>query len=107
MIAALYLDGGLVTAQRFVEFYWSPLVEAAGVPPRDPKTTLQEWAQGRGLPLPSYVVVESRGPAHEPVFTIEVRVEGREPESATGGSKRAAEQVAASRLLDRLEGAEA
>jgi len=103
VLAALYLDGGLAAVERFIAREWLPLIEAKHLPPRDPKTGLQEWAQGRGLPLPRYRELGREGPAHEPRFTIEVTVQGFGPESATGGSKRAAERAAAEKLLTKLE----
>jgi ribonuclease-3 len=102
LIAALYLDGGLTAARGFVERHWTLLMDQDLRPPQDAKTALQEWAQGAGLPLPAYTVVATAGPAHEPLFTIEVRVEGHQPAVASGRSKRAAEQAAASSLLGRL-----
>jgi ribonuclease-3 len=102
VIAALYLDGGLAAAARFIERHWGPLIEAAPRPPQDAKTALQEWAQSLGLPLPDYREVGREGPDHEPLFTIELRLEGRAPVRATGPSKRAAEQAAAAALLRRL-----
>lgn len=104
VIAALYLDGGLEAARQFVIAYWTPLILADVEPPRDAKTSLQEWAQARGLPLPSYRELERQGPAHDPVFTMEVQVQDFPGEQGAGGSKRQAEQVAAQALLDRLEG---
>ena len=105
VIGALYLDGGLEPARRFVEPLWQPLLEAELQPRQDAKTALQEWAQGRGLPLPNYQEVARSGPAHEPIFTVQVLVEGSEPTEGQGRSKRAAEQEAAGRLLARLTGA--
>ena len=102
VIAALYLDGGLVCARGFIERHWRPRIEAAARPPMDAKTTLQEWAQGRSLPLPSYREVGREGPDHGPVFTVEVTVVGQAPLRATGASKRAGEQAAAARLLRTL-----
>ncbi|MCH7539240.1 MAG: ribonuclease III [Proteobacteria bacterium] len=102
VIAALYLDGGFAAAQRFVEDRWTPLVAMDVEPPQDAKTALQEWAQGRGKPLPTYETLSVAGPPHEPTFVIEVRVEGLEPATASGSSKRAAEQVAAAALLERV-----
>ena len=99
VIAALYLDGGIEAARRFITRAWSELIEQDRRPPQDPKTTLQEWAQGAGRKLPSYVVVASEGPAHEPRFTVEVRVEGLPPALGEGRSKRAAEQAAAAAAL--------
>ncbi len=100
VIAALFLDGGWETAVDFVRVRWEPLMAEDVVPPVDAKTTLQEWAQEKGLALPAYAVVERQGPEHAPTFTIEVRVEGRPPARATGSSKRAAEQGAAKAMLD-------
>lgn len=99
VIGALYLDGDLEAARRFVLRHWNRLLELDRRPPQDPKTGLQEWAQGRRLPLPSYTTVEQTGPAHAPEFTVEVRVEGQIPQRATGKSKRLAEQAAAAAML--------
>jgi len=105
VIAALYLDGGLEAARGFVHRYWEPLLQIAVTPPRDPKTALQEWAQGRGRGLPIYETVDVAGPAHKRLFTVSVRVEGTEPASASGPSKRAAETAAAAELLARFASA--
>ena len=104
VIAALYLDGGLEAARGFVVPYWMPLLEADLMPPQDPKTALQEWAQGRGLPLPAYRELRRDGPPHEPLFAVEVSVAGQEPAQGEGRSKRLAERAAADRLLTLLEG---
>lgn len=103
VIAAVYRIGGLEAAKRFVDPLWRPLLEREAEPPRDAKTSLQEWLQGRGRPLPSYELVERSGPDHAPVFSIAVMVKGTEPKTATGRSKRAAEQAAAEALLEELK----
>ncbi|NIA66999.1 ribonuclease III [Pelagibius litoralis] len=106
VIAALYLDGGLDVAQRFIATNWFERIEADIAPPSDSKTRLQEWAQGRGLPLPNYAEVARSGPAHAPMFTISVEVQGYTPLEGEGPSKRIAEQDAATKLLSLLEGAQ-
>ncbi len=102
VIAALYLDGGLSAAEAFVRRHWRPLLNAGTAPPEDPKTALQEVMQGRGLPLPVYRTVNAAGPPHDPVFEIEVEVEGHPPARAKGRSKRGAATAAAALLLKRL-----
>jgi ribonuclease-3 len=102
LMGAIYLDGGLEAARTFVERHWRPKMDAEAKPPQDAKTALQEWAQAAGLALPLYTVVKSEGPPHDPVFEVEVTVSGQQPASARGRSKRAAEQAAARRLLDRV-----
>ncbi|HEX6959783.1 MAG TPA: ribonuclease III [Ferrovibrio sp.] len=104
VVAALYLDGGLKVAESFVRRYMEPLLGdfAAGAT-KDAKTALQEWAAARGLAAPRYDVVSQEGPPHEPRFTVSVRLGDGEPEIGQGGSKRAAEQEAAGRLLARLQ----
>jgi ribonuclease-3 len=102
VLAAIYLDGGFDAAFAFVERWWGPRLAEMGRPPRDPKTLLQEWAQGRGLPLPEYRLLGTSGPDHALQFTIAVRVTGHNAASATASSKRAAETAAAAALLERL-----
>ncbi len=102
LIAALFLDGGLQAAEQFIRTYWTDLMKETPTPPRDAKTELQEWAQGRGLPLPKYSETGRRGPAHSPTFTIEVSVKGKAGVSGTGLSKRSAEQEAAGCLLEKI-----
>lgn len=102
VIGALYLDGGLEAARRFILKYWNPVLELDRRPPQDPKTALQEWAQGRRLPLPIYATVAQTGPAHAPEFTVEVRVEGQVSQRAIGKSKRLAEQSAAAAMLEAI-----
>jgi ribonuclease-3 len=99
VVAALFLDGGLPAAQRFILEQWSAMIESPGVSLKDAKTALQEWAQGAGLPLPVYATTERIGPHHDPQFTVTVEVPGYPAASASGRSKRAAEQNAAQRML--------
>ncbi|MGE0117224.1 MAG: ribonuclease III [Dongiaceae bacterium] len=102
-IGALYLDGGLAAAAAFIGRFWRPLMTAEAKPPQDAKTALQEWAQGAALPLPVYRTVRTEGPAHEPLFVVEVGVQGQPVVTATGRTKRTAEQAAAAQMLETLK----
>jgi ribonuclease-3 len=106
LIGALYLDGGLSVAKKFILPYWTPLSDELAEPPQEPKTSLQEWAQARALPLPKYEIVQQTGPAHAPVFEIKVTVEGLPSVKGKGSSRRAAEKVAAAKLLEKIAGNE-
>lgn len=97
IIGSVYRDGGLDAATTLVRRYWIPLL--VEVEPRVSKSELQEWVQGRGLPLPRYTVVDRQGPAHAPEFTIELKISTEDPILATGSSKQAAEQAAAAEML--------
>jgi ribonuclease III len=99
LIGALYLDGGLQAAENFIFPRWKKLAEKTVAPPKDAKTALQEWAQARGLPVPTYRVKEATGPAHAPEFTMEVTLPGYPTARASAASKRAAEQLAAEELF--------
>jgi ribonuclease-3 len=70
-------------------------------PLRDPKTILQEWAQARGLPTPTYREVARTGPQHNPLFRVAVVLPGKESVEGVDRSKRGAEQAAASAMLER------
>ena len=104
VIAAVYADAGFETAEALVLRLWSKRIQTVETDARDPKTSLQEWAQARGHPPPDYVEISREGPDHAPVFTIEVRLASGETAEASAPSKRAAEQAAAKRLMERVQG---
>jgi ribonuclease-3 len=97
-LGALYLDGGIEQARAFVRRAWNGVMSQLEKPPRDAKTTLQEWVQARGFGLPDYTVTSRVGPPHAPEFVVSVSAGGLTA-SGTAGSKRAAEQAAAKDLL--------
>jgi ribonuclease-3 len=99
VLGAIFLDGGFLKARTVILRYWKPDRQSERQAQRDPKTMLQEWAQGRGHPLPRYTELQREGPHHAPRFTAEVRIPQVASASGTGPSKRAAEQDAARRLL--------
>jgi ribonuclease-3 len=101
VIGAVFLDGGYAAAAQFVERNWTERMRKPRRPLRDPKTVLQEWAQGKGLPTPVYREVERTGPHHDPQFRVAVDLPGLEAAEGVGGSKRAAEKVAASVMIER------
>ena len=105
LMAALYIDSGLDTARAFFMEAWSDEFESVGgAGGLDAKTELQQWAQGRGLPLPTYEVLRRTGPDHAPEFVVKVSVEGFEPERGRGRSRQAAEKAAALEMLLKREG---
>jgi ribonuclease-3 len=102
LVGAIYLDGGWEAAASVVRSCLEPRLEMMTMPPRDAKSRLQEWTQSRGLGLPDYRVMGSSGPPHAPTFEVAVSLADGDSATATGGSKRAAEQAAAEQLLARL-----
>jgi ribonuclease-3 len=103
LIAAVYLDGGFDAARALVLRLWGPRVGAVEQDARDAKTSLQEWAQARGMAPPVYTEAAREGPDHAPVFTVQVVLANGETEVARAGTKRLAEQQAARALLARME----
>ena len=100
VLGAVFLDGGFLKARDCVARIWEETGPAQTTPvSADPKSALQEWAQGRGLALPRYTALARSGPDHAPQFTTEVRVAGQPPAQGSGSSKRTAEQAAASAML--------
>ncbi len=102
VLGAVFLDAGFAAAAACIERLWGERLSATLAAPRDAKTTLQEWAQARRLPLPAYREVGREGPPHAPVFVVDVAIKGHEPGRGRAGSKREAERLAAAALLERL-----
>jgi ribonuclease III len=104
LIAAVYQDGGFDAARALILRLWGDRIGTVKSDARDPKTSLQEWAQARGQQPPVYTETARSGPDHAPQFTVEVRLDSGEHEKAEANSKRMAEMAAARALLTRLEG---
>jgi ribonuclease-3 len=102
VIAALFVDGGMAVARRFIVSRWQARLDAPDTAPMDAKTRLQEWSQGRGMTTPGYAVTARAGPDHAPKFTIEVSLETGETATGAATSKKRAEQRAAAALLAQL-----
>ena len=99
LVGAVYVDGGYAAAEALIARFWKERMLKPLRPLRDPKTMLQEWAQGRGLPTPVYRELARTGPHHDPEFRVAVVLPDRPPAEGMGASKRAAEQAAAAAKL--------
>jgi ribonuclease-3 len=105
VIAALYLDGGLEAAHRFVSAEFATDLERPGLPTEDHKSLLQEMLQARGDPVPEYELVAEEGPDHRRRFRVRCIVRGEALAEGEGFSKKQAQQEAARNALARLAGA--
>lgn len=104
LVAAVYLDDGYDACRQVVRRLFTPLVAEIKRSSKDAKTRLQEWLQGRGLPLPVYELTDSYGEDHAKIFDVSCSIDEPEPicVEGRGGSRRAAEQDAAEAVLRRL-----
>ena len=99
LIGALYLDGGLEPASRFILNLWESDLSVQRGAPQHPKSALQELAAAKGVKAPVYEVVSRTGAHHAPRFTIRVFVATLGDATAEGSSKQEAETAAAAALL--------
>jgi len=104
IIGALYLDQDIEGVRKFLD---PILVKAAedillNHKDEDPKSKLQEWAQGKGYPAPSYITRSSSGPDHSKMFEVDVYINGIVYGTGTGSSKQAATKQAAAKALENL-----
>ncbi len=102
LIGALYLDGSYEHCARLIEAHWQEVLYTMRCPPRHPKTMVQEWAQGKGLPLPIYEIVSQSGPDHAPEFEVCLSVMGHPPIIVSGRSRADAEKKAASEFVEGI-----
>jgi ribonuclease-3 len=103
LIGALFLDGGLEVAERFILKMWKPDLETQRRAPQHPKSALQELAAARQVKTPVYEVVARTGAHHAPRFTVRVEVPTLGEATAEGASKQEAETEAAAALLKQLQ----
>jgi len=106
IIGAVFLDGGFEPAHGVVQRLFGEVISATEVDAwtKDAKTELQEWLQARRLPVPGYRIAATRGEKHAQTFEVECVVATLGlAEQGEGRSRRAAEQEAARRMLERLK----
>lgn len=101
IIGAVFVDAGFDAARRLVRESFATRLDQARASLRDPKSMLQEWAQGRGLATPVYRLDGQTGPDHAPRFLISAVIDGFEAAQGEGSSKRHAEQAAAEAFIAR------
>ena len=106
LIGAIFIDGGMKSAYKFIEDSYADLIEKINPKEiyKDPKTILQEFLQAQKVPLPNYEVINVEGEAHNQLFTVtcvvskfDVKVEGG------GRSRKIAEQEAAKEAMATIE----
>jgi ribonuclease-3 len=104
IIGALYVDGGMKVASKFIHKFWATLVKEQTLVEKDSKSALQEWAHAQPLNLPSYTLVSQSGADHDPTFTVQVEIAEADvaPQNGEGPSRRAAEQNAAAAMLKAI-----
>lgn len=102
LIGALYLEGGIEAARRFIRQAWGDRVTGQAQAPKHPKSALQEWAAANRCKPPVYTLGGRTGPHHAPRFTVTVSIPGKIEASAEGTSKQDAETAAAKALLEKL-----
>ncbi|UAA40075.1 ribonuclease III [Paraneptunicella aestuarii] len=109
LLGAIYLESGLDTCFELVKSWFGDRIGKLDPDfhPKDSKTQLQEYLQGKHLPLPDYEVVDIKGKSHDQTFYVTCKVNTlSEPVSAMGKSRRKAEQEAARLTLEKLKNAE-
>ena len=102
IVGAIYLDGGLKAAEKFILNFWSEYLLKSAVTLVDSKTKLQEFSLKRFKELPKYIFFKKTGPQHRPLFKTEVQIPNSKKISGEGSSKKKAQQNAAAKLLKIL-----
>ncbi len=103
VIGAIYLDGGIEPCHALIRGQWKGILGEMKTPPQHPKTAIQEWAQGQGLPLPIYEIIAQSGPDHAPIFEVKLIVKGHNFITASGKSRAEAEKLVAEKFMKGVE----
>ena len=102
IVGAIYLDGGLKSAEKFILSFWADFLLKSAVTLVDSKTKLQEFSLKKFKELPKYIFFKKTGPQHRPLFKTEVQIPNSKKIVGIGSSKKNAQQNAAAKLLKIL-----
>ena len=103
LIGAIYIDNGFNEAEKFILYHWKKYLNKSLKIERDPKTKLQELSLKRSKTLPVYKLIENKGPRHKPIIKVSVKINNSKIVTASGNSKKEAEQKAALILLKSIK----
>ena len=103
LVGAIYLDGGLKAAEKFILSFWESYINKSVVTLIDSKTTLQEYSLKKFKKLPKYTFFKKSGPQHKPIFKTEVGIPESKKVLGIGSSKKNAQQNAAAKLIKILK----
>ncbi len=103
VIGCIYLDQGLDVAEKFITKNWRKYLNKSLITERDSKTKLQEYSLKTYKLLPIYKLLDNKGPRHKPLIKVSVNIKNSKNITATGNSKKEAEQRAAKKLLKSLQ----
>tara|TARA_X000001036_G_C20648798_1_gene794125 strand:+ start:474 stop:1139 length:666 start_codon:yes stop_codon:yes gene_type:complete len=102
IVGAIYLDGGLRSAEKFILTFWEEYLIKSTFTLIDSKTKLQEFSLKKFKELPKYIFFKKTGPQHRPLFKTEVQIPNSKKIIGIGSSKKNAQQNAAAKLLKIL-----
>ena len=103
IIGCIYLDQGLDVAEKFIIKNWRKYLNESLKSERDSKTKLQEYSLKIHKSLPSYNLIDNKGPRHKPLIKVSVKIKNSKSVIASANSKKQAEQLAAKKLLGILK----
>jgi len=111
ILGAVYMDaggaaGGTAACEAIVHRLWDKYMKEQDAPPRDAKTALQEWLQGRRLPIPKYDRLGREGPEHAPVYKVVVKIVGVGECVGSGKTIKLAEKCAATLMMEEISSQE-
>lgn len=102
LIAAIYLDSNFSNTYRIVKKLWNNCIQKINLDYHDPKSKLQEWSLKTNNILPVYEVKKKEGPDHNPIFTVNLKLNGKIRSIGVGKNKQDAEVMAAEKALKEI-----
>ena len=103
LIGAIFIDGSLKNAEKFILSYWETSLKKSDFTVIDSKTKLQEYSLKKFKKLPIYTLLKTSGPHHKPIFKVTAKTPNSKKVTGIGLSKKEAQQNAAKKLLDDLK----
>ena len=103
LVGSIFLDGGLKSSEKFIFKFWRSYIDKSKITLVDSKTKLQEYSLKKFKKLPTYTLLKTFGPHHKPIFKVTAKTPNSKMITATGSSKKEAQQNAAKKLIEDLK----